>query len=145
MSLSKTEADQLFKLGFKRAEYSDEVYPQDVFEYQNSIWVVGGRILPSGNILCDEKIYKEGTWIPSLPDLITWVEDHDCKFETSYCGLSYKVTVTDSSAINYKGSGSTLEFAMFHVIKKILEKYGGNPVSKSYVVLEAQLVDDIDK
>lgn len=142
MSLSKEEADQLFTLGFKRAEYSDEVYPHDVFEYQNSIWVAGGRILPSGDILCDEKIYKEGTWIPGLPDLITWIEDNDCKFETSYCGLSYKVTVTDRNATSYKGSGSTLEFAMFLAIKKVLEKYGGNPVSKPYVVLKARLADD---
>ncbi|MDH6353515.1 MULTISPECIES: hypothetical protein [Brevibacillus] len=144
MSLSKAEAERLFNLGFKRPEFTDEVYPQDIFDYQNSTWIVGGRLLPSGTPLCDEKIYKEGTWIPSLADLISWLEESDCTFTMSYGGLGYKIEVTDGNKKKYKGKGGTLEFALLKVILQVLEQYGGSPVAKNYQVIEAEFIEKKD-
>jgi len=144
MSLTKTEADRLFKLGFKRQDFADEVYPQDIFDFQNSTWVVGGRLLPSGTLLCDEKIYKEGTWIPSFSDLISWLEESDCTFTIGYGGLGYKIEVIDSKNKKYWGSGGTLEFALYKVILLVLEEYEGNPVSKKYQVIEAEFIEKKD-
>ncbi len=144
MSLSKTEAVKLFKLGFKRPDYVDAVYPQDIYDYQNSTWVVGGRILPSGNFLCEEGVYKEGTWIPSLLDLIFWLEENDTKFNLSYSGMGYKIIVTDNQENEYSSKGATLEFAFYNVIIKILQRYGGNPVNKNYEVIEAEFIDKKD-
>ncbi|TGV28974.1 hypothetical protein EN829_041940 [Mesorhizobium sp. M00.F.Ca.ET.186.01.1.1] len=144
MSLTKTEAQKLCNLGFKRLDYADEVYPQDIFEFQNSTWVVGGRLLPSGNPLCDEKIYKEGTWIPTVSDLICWLEENECLFSMVYSGLGYKIEVTDGKNKKYKGKGGTLEFALYKVIMQVLEEYKGNLVSKDYQVIEAELIEKKD-
>lgn len=144
MSLSKTEAVKLFKLGFKRPAYADPVYPQDIYDYQNSTWVIGGRILPPGNFLCEEGVYKKGTWIPSLLDLISWLEENDTKFNLSYSGMGYKVTVTDNQENEYFSKGATPEFALYNAIIKLLQKYGGNPINKNYEVIEAEFIDKTD-
>lgn len=144
MSISKTEALKLFELGFKRPSYADAVYPQDVFDYQNSTWVVGGRILPSGTFLCEEDIYRRGVWIPSILDLISWLEDNDCNFTLSNTGRGYKLSVIDSHGVEYSTKGATSEFALYNAIIKILKKYGGNPVKKEIEVVEAELVDRED-
>ncbi|MGC6585246.1 hypothetical protein ACPV3A_09805 [Paenibacillus sp. Dod16] len=144
MSISKTEAIKLFELGFQRPLYADKVYPQDIFEYQDSVWVVGGRVLPSTGFLCDEEIYKKGVWIPSILDLMSWLEDNDCKFNLSYIGTGYKLIVSDNNEIEYSSKGATPEFAFYNVIIKILKKYGGNPVNKEYEVIEAEFIDRKD-
>lgn len=144
MSLTKTEAEKLFNLGFKRPSFADLVYPQDIFEFQSSTWVVGGRILPSGTLLCDEKIYKEGSWIPSLSDLLSWLEENECTFTMVFSGNGYKIEVYDNKNKKYKGKGGTLEFALYKVILGILEEYGGDPVIKKYHVIEAELIEKKD-
>ncbi|ENQ3105779.1 hypothetical protein ACEOWJ_001766 [Bacillus cereus] len=144
MSLSKTEAEKLFILGFKRPKYADEVYPQDVYEYQNSTWSVGGRIVPSSKLLCDEEVYRQGTWIPSMTDLITWLEENDCKFTLSYDGLSYKVEVSCINERNYKGKGMSAEMGLFKVITQILHEFGGVPVQKSYKVIDVEFIGKED-
>ncbi|MED4732206.1 hypothetical protein P9597_29620 [Aneurinibacillus migulanus] len=144
MSLSRKEAEKLFQLGFKRAAYADEVYPQDTFEYEDATWIIGGKILPSGTLLCDEKIYKEGKWIPSLADLISWLEDNDCIYSLTYTGLTYKTEASDNLGRNYKSKGATPEYALFNTIVKILKEYGGNPVNKSYEIIEAEFIKEED-
>ncbi|MCY9544909.1 hypothetical protein M5X00_25240 [Paenibacillus alvei] len=144
MSISKTEAIKLFELGFQRPLYADTVYPQDIFEYQDAVWVVGGRILPSGAFLCEEEVFKKGVWIPSILDLMSWLEDNDCKFNLSYTGIGYKLKVSDSHEIEYSSKGATPEFAFYNVIIKILKKYGGNPVNKEIEVIEAEFIERED-
>ncbi|WP_106768747.1 hypothetical protein [Paenibacillus faecalis] len=144
MTISKTDAIKLFELGFHRPSYADRVYPQDIFEYQDAIWVVGGRVIPSTKYLCEEEVYKKGVWIPSILDLISWLEENDCEFNLSYTGTgykSYKVNVRDNDEIEYSAKGATPEFAFYKVISKILKKYGGNPVNKEYEVIEAEIIE----
>ncbi|MEW9677687.1 hypothetical protein ABRT01_16140 [Lentibacillus sp. L22] len=144
MSLTSTDIEKLFKLGFKRPEYADDVYPQDVYEYQNATWTVGGRIAPSSYLLCDEEIYKQGTWIPSLEDYIIWLEENNCTFNLSFDGFSYKVLVTCVNEQNYKGKGVSLEVGLFNVTIQILRDFGGAPVQKKYKVIDAEIIEKED-
>jgi len=144
MCISKTEALKFFELGFKRSSYADTVYPQDIFDYQNSTWVIGGRILPSGPFLCEEEIYKNGVWIPGVLDFMSWLEENDCNFTLSYTGTGYKLNVIDSYGVEYKSKGASSEFAFYNAITKILKKYGGNPVNKEIEVIEAEFIDKKD-
>ncbi|RST56911.1 hypothetical protein D5F11_025595 [Siminovitchia terrae] len=141
MSLSRTEAEKLFKLGFKRPKYADEVYPQDIYEYKNATWVIGGRIVPSSTLLCEEEVYRQGIWVPSMTDLITWLEEMDCEFTLSYDGSSYKVEVSTSDEQRFKGKGISVEMSLFKVISKILQEFGGVPVQKSYKVIEVDFIE----
>lgn len=141
MSLSRTEAEKLFKLGFKRAAYADEVYPQDIYEYKNATWVVGGRIIPSSTLLCEEEIYKQGIWVPSMADLITWLEEMDCEFTLSHYGSSYKVEVSTSDEQRFKGKGISVEMGLFKVICQILQAFGGAPVQKRYKIIEVDFIE----
>ena len=144
MSLSQIEAEKLYDLGFRRAEYASEQYPQDVYEYEGARWVLGGRIIPETTILCDEAIFKKGVWLPSVSDLFTWLEDNDCKYVLSYNGLSYKIEVTDSEEKYHKGKGATVPFVLYKVISQILKEYGGSPVQKTYEVIEAEFIGEED-
>ncbi|MWC27345.1 hypothetical protein [Paenibacillus sp. MMS18-CY102] len=144
MSLTKNEVEKLVQLGFKRASYADEVYPQDIFQYEGSSWVIGGRIMPDSTLLSAEAIYKEGTWIPSLEDLLTWFEDNDYLFEMGYIGNGYKIKAVDVNGCEYKAKGSTPIFVCYHVLLKILEKQGGQLKPKTYEVDEVEIIDRKD-
>ncbi|KGR88898.1 hypothetical protein [Lysinibacillus odysseyi] len=141
MSLSRTEAEKLFKLGFKRPEYADEVYPQDIYEYENATWIAGGRIVPSTTLLCEEEVYKRGIWIPSMTDLITWLEEMECKFTLFYDRSSYKVEIFTNDEQMFKGKGITVEMSLFKAISQILQAFGGAPVQKTYKVIEVDFIE----
>lgn len=144
MPLSSSDAKKLFNLGFKRPAHEDDVYPQDVYEFNKSTWVIGGRILPSTNLLCNKEIYEEGIWIPSLADLMGWLEYNDCEYNLSYSSSGFKINVVDVNGKHFKAKGSTAEFALYNVITKILEKYHGNIVNKDIHVIEAELIGKED-
>jgi hypothetical protein len=139
MSLSKTDAKELIELGFKRQDFEDKIYPSDIYEYDGAVWVVGGRLLPNGNLICDDVIYNEGTWIPTAEDLIAWLDNNDCKFILEYNGGGYKIEANDSKGKVSKAKGGTIEYTLFKAIIKILKEYGGNPVQKTWKVIEAEL------
>ncbi|CAM4490547.1 hypothetical protein [Paenibacillus tarimensis] len=144
MSLTRKEAEELFKLGFKRPSYADEVYPQDIYEYDDSIWVVGGRVIPKSTLLSDAVIYKEGTWIPALDDMLSWLEDNDYLFELCYIGNGYKIKVVDTEGNEYKAKGSTPLFVCYKVILKLLETLNGKLRVKHYHVDEVELIERKD-
>jgi len=60
MPLSSSDAKELFNLGFKRSAYEDEVYPQDVYEFNKATWVIGGRILHHPNYCVIRKYMRMG-------------------------------------------------------------------------------------
>ncbi len=143
MSLSKTEAEKLFKLGFTRPDYADEVYSQDLYEYNNESWIVGGRILPSSTLFCEEEVYRQGIWIPAISDLITWLEEMNMKFDLHFDGSNYKVEVSTNKKL-YKGKGISVEISLFKAIIQILRDFGGPPVQKKYTVIEAEYIEKRD-
>ncbi|NOW06141.1 hypothetical protein [Clostridium beijerinckii] len=142
MSLSLKEANKLKELGFRRHEYNDKVYPTDIFEYNGETWSVGGRIVPNGNLICNEDIYINGVWLPNIDDLLSWLENNDCTYNLSYNGLGYKIVIVDRNNKVFKGKGGTLEFSIFNALIKILKEYGGNIVNKTYNVLEAERISE---
>jgi hypothetical protein len=107
------------------------VYPQDIFECKDSTWVVGGRIIPLSSFLCEEEIYRQGIWVPSMNDLITWLEERVCQFTITHNGSSYKVEVSTCDDQKFKGKGISVEMGLFKVICQILKAYGGAPYKKN--------------
>jgi len=99
---------------------------------------------PSSKLLCNKKIYEGGVWIPSLADLMAWLEYNDCAYNLNYSNSGYNMNVVDVNGEQFKAKGATAEFALYNVIKKILEKYHGNIVNKDIHVIEAELVEKED-
>jgi hypothetical protein len=122
MYLSKEFALKLKEMGFRRTYYEDEVAPFDYYQLDDEEWVLGGRILPEGNILANPDVYQKGTWLPSLNDLLYWLTDNDyaVMMETKERARGFKVVVTDRDGNNFVGKGGTAEYALFDVIVKIL-------------------------
>lgn len=123
MYLSKELAIQLIKSGFKRTYYVDEISPFDIFNSKDEEWVVGGRILPEGNLLVDQNVYNEGTWLPSIADLIYWLSDNSYPFtlECKGNGHGYKIIVTNNIGEELSAKGGTIEFVLFKAIMDILK------------------------
>jgi hypothetical protein len=133
MYLSENSATRLKELGFKRTYYIDEIAPFDYYKINDEEWVMGGRILPQGNLLAHSTIYNEGTWLPSLSDLMIWLEDYGYTYtlECKELGHGYIVQVNDSPGSIIKGKGGTAELAFCKVIEQILKKDKVNLITKS--------------
>jgi hypothetical protein len=144
MTLSSRDAKILFQLGFKRVGHESDVYPQDVYEFNKATWVVGGRIFPSTHLLSNKEIYQDGIWIPSLTDLMEWLDYNDCEYTLNYYNSTFKINVSDVNGKQFKAKGGTAEFAFYKVITKLLEIYQGNIVSKDIHVIEAELTERED-
>lgn len=144
MYLSKKLSEELIKLGFKRSHYIDEVAPFDIYYYEDTEWAVGGKIFPNSNLTSPEEVYKQGTWLPTTYDLLTWLEENNCVFSITNNGQGYKIEVTDSEGNIYKAKAGTSEHVLYNVIIKILQKHGGNPVNRKYEVIEAEFVSRED-
>ncbi|MNV78730.1 hypothetical protein D3C71_1722380 [compost metagenome] len=114
---------RLQELGFKRTYYVDEVAPFDFYALNNEEWVIGGRILPQGDLLAPLTIYNEGIWLPSLTDLMIWLSDNGYTFtlECKVSGHGYIVQASNSVGSIIKGKSGTAEDAFCKVIEKILQ------------------------
>ena len=123
MYLSKLMAEQLINKGFKRTVYTDEVAPFDFYQYGEEEWVIGGRILPNSNLLADESVYQNGFWLPSIYDLLYWLEDHNYEFTISHLGSAkgFKIRVKDEQK-ELISKGGTLETTLFKLIINLLDE-----------------------
>lgn len=123
MYLTKEFAQELLRLGFKRPYYdSDEVTPYDFYSYEGEEWVLGGRILPEGPVLSPEQVYKSGTLLPKVNDLMNWLEFNGYTYSLIYKNTSYRVEATNGEGILRIGKGGTPEHALFVAIEKILKE-----------------------
>ncbi|AYB38249.1 hypothetical protein [Brevibacillus laterosporus] len=123
MYLSKEQATILHNLGFQKSYYEGEVSPFDFYSYDEEEWILGGRILPQGELLAPEKIVSRGVWLPSTQDLIYWLSDHHYTFtiECKEKGFGYKIKASKSEK-EFSEKGGTLEFTLYKLIVKILEQ-----------------------
>ncbi|GMX63974.1 hypothetical protein Elgi_04400 [Paenibacillus elgii] len=126
MYLSENSALRLKELGFKRTYYVDEIAPFDYYKVNGEEWVTGGRILPQGELLAPSHVYNEGTWLPSLKDLMIWLVDNGYTFtlECKELGYGYAVNALDNKGNTIKGKGGTAELAFCKVIEQILKSTG---------------------
>jgi len=142
--LSKTEAKKLYDSGFKRPKIYDDVYPQDIYDYKNETWIVGGKVFPRGEFGAPKEVYTQGTWIPLEEDLISWMEEHDCTFIISFDGMTYKIEAADVNGTSYKAKGVSLELCLYKVIIQILHSFNGNMPEKEYELMEVDLIEKED-
>ena len=145
MYLVKSEALELFAAGFKRPSYQDPYNQYDFYDYNNTDWILGGKIVSDSEVLAPEEVYKEGTWLPSLYNLQLWLVENDCVFELSYDGLVSRAKVTDHTGKEYKSKGATPTNSLFHAILNILKVYGGIPVNKNYEGTIGRVIEYCDK
>ncbi|WP_160680472.1 hypothetical protein [Clostridium sp. C8-1-8] len=138
MYISKSLALELFQNGFKRPAYQDMYNNYDFFEYDNEEWVLGGKILPSGDILSPEDIYKKGTWLPSAYDLMLWLEENNFTFNLVFNGEVHSCIAKDNRGTEYKGKGANIENALFNAIMKVLKHHGGNLIERKYDIENGQ-------
>ncbi|RED56529.1 hypothetical protein [Cohnella phaseoli] len=122
MYLANDAALKLEELGFSKTYYENEIAPFDFYEYDKQEWVIGGCVVPYGNLLAPNHIYEQGTWLPSLCDLMYWLADKGYTYtlECKERGHGFVVRVTDSSGKIIKGKGGTAEYALFKAIEQIL-------------------------
>ncbi|USG64646.1 hypothetical protein NDK47_21260 [Brevibacillus ruminantium] len=122
MYLSKEQAMELHKLGFLKTYYEGEIAPFDFYSYNAEEWILGGRILPQGDLLAPEEVISGGIWLPSVQDMLYWLSDHNFTFtiECKEKGYGYKVNACKEGK-NFMEKGGTLEFALYKLIVKILE------------------------
>ena len=140
--VTKKTAIDLESVGFKRTFYSDEKAPFDFYSYEQSEWVLGGQVIPGGQLLAPEEVYKEGTWLPSIFDLINWLKDYSFDFVIKYQGNYFRIMVTGHKGEEIKGKGVSLEHTLYIVIAKILKLYGNNLTIPDREFVNIESVED---
>ena len=94
-----------------------------VYYYDNNEWVIGGN---ANEPITDfqEKIVKNGIWLPSENHLIEWLLDNDFTFSIVNNDGFFEINCLDSiTGTKYSAKVPTLEFAIAAIIKKILKKH----------------------
>lgn len=142
MSISKSDAELMFNLGFKRQIFEEKVRQTDIYKYRGETWCIGGRILPNPTITVNSDIYREGIWLPCIEDFIYWLDYNDCTYFISFTGTVYKIEIQDMKGDTYKARAATMEYVFCKGIIKILEKYKGDIIDKNCKVIEAEYLGE---
>ena len=123
MNISIMVAQELYDLGFSYRHYKEHISKGMVYYYDNNEWVIGGN---ANEPITDfqEKIVKNGIWLPSENHLIEWLLDNDFTFSIVNNDGFFEVNCLDSiTGTKYSAKLPTLEFAIAAIIKKILKKH----------------------
>jgi len=142
MTLSVNDATKLMNACFSKVQYTnDEINPCDMFYYNKSTWIVGGKLGPREALLCPKDIYEKGTWIPNLDDLIIWLEEREVNFNLSFDGMTYNLELYLEEK-KFKSKGVVKEKCFYNGIMKILKQFNGSPSVKEYEIIEVELIDE---
>ncbi|WP_051217575.1 hypothetical protein [Paenibacillus assamensis] len=117
------QVQRLMKLGFKPPYDLGEVYASRIYYYNDDAWAVGGRITGEDLILAPEEVYKEGIRLYSIDEVLDWVhmEGLGLRLDKNI-NSGYKFTIIDEFGIEHKGSGGTLNYAVFNTVERYLVK-----------------------
>ena len=115
------QVQRLIDLGFKPPYDLAEVYANQIYNYNNDEWAVGGRLTGDDLILAPEEVYKEGIRLFSIDEVFDWIHMEGLGLRLyKNINSGYKFIIIDEFGIEHKGPGGTLNYAVFNTVEKYL-------------------------
>lgn len=103
--IDKRCEERLRKEGFTRPYQDDEPSPYDYYEYDGNEWSLGGRLTGESYILAPREVHVNGTRLPTIADLMNWLEYEGYTFSIVYNGNGYRVIASNEKGKEFKGKG----------------------------------------
>jgi len=111
---------RLNQAGFVKPCQGGGPSPYDFYDYNGNEWSLGGQLTNESTVLAPQEVYKQGTRLPTITDLMNWLEIEGFVFSITYNGNGYRVIAQDESGKEYKGKGGTLPYALTSIVEKLL-------------------------
>ncbi|WP_143536052.1 hypothetical protein [Saccharibacillus sp. O23] len=111
---------RLNKAGFIRPYSGDGPSPYDFYDFNGNEWSLGGQLTKQSSILAPREVYEQGTLLPTITDLMNWLENEGFMFSITFNGNGYRVMAQDKGGTEYKGKGGTLPYALTSIVEKLL-------------------------
>lgn len=117
MPLTYEMVTKLHSVGFTFEQF--EHLGLGTYAYEGVTYTLGGAWDGSPRSELDQRIAREGVWLPDEGDLARWLELTDHKFEIRYEDGYYRGTAEDEQENVFQGSGPDLLTCLYKMIFKI--------------------------
>lgn len=123
MNINDYCAKKLYAKGFTFRHFQEHPCKGMVYEYNGTEWIIGGK-KEEEITKQDKKIIEEGTWLPSVSQMMQWLQNNHFTFAfvSRGNGTLIEVRCTDSVTGTMYHSDASIEIALAATIRKILSK-----------------------
>ena len=138
MSLTYDMICKLHSVGFSFKQFEHLCSPGMTYYYEGNIYTIGGIWNGTPCTDSEQKIAREGVWLPQESDLARWLEltghNMEIKYENSY----YHGKATDAYGNISEGGGPDLQCCLYKMIYKICKKSKGAVKPEDIPILDIE-------
>ena len=129
MSITKQMMDKLLSVGFRFEEFEEHLdSPGNVFFYNGTQHTLGGAWDGSPVREEDQKIAREGLWLPDTDHLMLWLERRDVSVDISYSSDEgyFHGTAKTEDGETFEGGGPDLQMCLYKLVFKVCRHFNKN-------------------
>ena len=129
MSITKEMMDKLLSVGFGFEELEGHLEsPGNVFFYNGVEHTLGGAWDGSPVREEDQKIAREGLWLPDTDHLMLWLERRDVSVDISYSSDEgyFHGTAKTEDGETFEGGGPDLQMCLYKLVFKVCRHFNKN-------------------
>lgn len=138
MNLTYHMVTKLRSVGFSFEQFEHMCSAGMTYYYDGKEYTIGDMCDRTSPTELEEKITREGTWLPSEGDLARWLELTDHEFEIKYEDSYYHGKATDESGNVFEGGGGDLLCCLYKMIFKICRNSKGSVKPGSILILDIE-------
>ena len=115
---------KLHSVGFEFEQFEHICSPGVTYYYNDTEYTIGGMWDGTPCSELEQKIAREGTWLPTEGDLVRWLEltHHDIAIQ--YIDSYYHGKASDEYGNIFEGSGGDLLCCLYKIIYEICKRKG---------------------
>ena len=138
MNLTYDMITNLHSVGFTFEQLEHLCSPGMTYYLDGNEYTIGGAWDGAPCSKDDQKIAREGTWLPNEGDLSRWLELTDHNMEIKYENSYYHGKATDEAGNVFEGGGADLLCCLYKVVYKICKQSKGTVKPKNIPILEIE-------
>ena len=138
MNLTYDMMLKLQSVGFEFKQFEHECSPGMVYYYDNKEYTIGGAWDGTSCSVHEQKIARDGIWLPNEGDLARWLELTNHDIEIKYFDSYYHGKATDELGNVFEGGGGDLLCCLYKMIYKVCKKSNGSIKPEKIIILEIE-------
>lgn len=136
MNLTYDMMTKLKSVGFTFEQFEHLCSPGMTYYCDGKEYTIGGTWDGAPCSENDQKVAREGTWLPEEGDLVRWLELTNHSIEIKYEDSYYQGKATDEADNAFVGGGADMLCCLNKIIYKICKKSNGTVKPKNIIMLE---------
>lgn len=142
MNLTYDMITKLKSVGFTFEQFEHLCSPGMTYYYEDNEYTIGGAWDSTPCSENDQKVAREGTWLPGEGDLARWLELTNHNIEIKYEDTYYHGKATDKMGNVFEGGGADLLCCLYKMIYKICKQSKGTVKPENILMLETEKCDN---